>query len=100
MVAPRNAARDLHIDDAVAHPVAPDGFAQDMFQGRTGDRRRQAQFAQRPVEPVEMGLLVDEPAVLDRDHLIDRVGELVSPILDMDCCVAVRREAAVDIGDS
>ena len=47
-----------------------------------------------------MGLFVDETPVLDGDHLIDRVGELVAAILDMHRRIAVSRKAAIDIGDS
>jgi hypothetical protein len=41
--------------------------------------------------------VVDQPAADDGDHFIYRVGELIAPILDMDCRLSMSEILAVNV---
>ena len=83
VIAPRGAARDLEIDEAVAHAIARDDFAQDAPQRRLADRRGDAQArASERFQPREMTGLVDQPAAADLADFVDAVAELEGAILD------------------
>ena len=60
VVAPRHAARHLHVHQAVLQPVAPHQLADDEAQRRPRHRPVDAKLAQGAVEPVEMRPLVDQ----------------------------------------
>ena len=47
-----------------------------------------------------MALFVDQPAAADLAHLIDAVGELIAPVLDMNGGPGMGKVAAVDVGDA
>src|SRR5690606_4908801 len=99
VIARGGAARDLDIDQAVAHPVAADGFTQYDAQrlGRHGNV--DAQLGQAARQPAQVALIVSQPAVKHRPDLIDAVGELKPAILDVDHSLTVRLIDAVYIGD-
>jgi hypothetical protein len=44
-----------------------------------------------------MKRVVDQPAADDGDHFIYRVGELIAPILDMDCRLSMSEILAVNV---
>ena len=100
VVAPRDAARHLQIDEAVVHAVARDRLAQHDAEHVARHRHRDAQLAERAFEPVHVAALVDQPPSPHLAHLVDAVGELVAAILDMDLRGAMRHVAAVHIGDA
>ena len=84
VVAPRDAAGDLQIDQAVADAVAAHDLAQHDAQRRRAHRPRDAELAERALEPRHVPRLVDQPAAANLADLVDAVGELVAAILDMD----------------
>ena len=100
MIAARHAARDLHVEQAVSHPVAPDDFADHVDERGPCHRPVDAQFAERAAEAIEMTGEIDDIAVTDLADLVDPVGELITAVLDMDAGVRVRHVGAVDIGNS
>ena len=100
MIAPRHAAGDLQIDDAVADAVARQHFAQHDAERALCHRHADAQFGERALQPFEVAPLVDEAAVPHLADFIDAVGELIAAVLDMDRGVAHRQIAAVDVGDA
>ena len=100
MVAPRRAARDLQIDEAVADPVAGDDLAQDAPQRLLADRRGDAQRRQRRLQPREMARLVDQRAVAHQADFIDAVAEDEGAIQDRHACLGERQVAAIDVGDA
>ena len=100
MVAPRDAARDLQIENAVAHPVAGDGLAEHDGERIARHRHVDAQFRKRALQPVHVAALVDQPAAPHLAHLVDAVGELVAAVLDMHGRRAMRHVASVHIGDA
>ena len=77
-------ARDLQIDDAVAHAVAAHGLAQDDEKRRLAHRRGGSGARRDCAQPRQMALRVGQLAVEDGPDLIDAVGELKAAILDMD----------------
>src|SRR4029077_5208786 len=77
-----------------------DGLADDDLERRVPHRRSDAQFGKRAMEAREMRRLVDEVPAIDRDHLINPVGELEAAILDMHRRLAMRQVLAGDIGDA
>src|SRR6202007_2891667 len=97
MVAARDTARDLHIDDTVVHAIAADGLVHD--DGERGRRhwKSDAQLAQRAPQPFEVAALIDQPASPHLANLVDAVGELIATILDMNHSVARRQIAAIHI---
>src|SRR6266545_846616 len=100
MVAARDPAGDLHVDDAVVHAVPPDAFAHHEPQGRWCHRPGDLQLTERAPQAIEVAPLVDHPAAPDLAQLVNAVGELVAAILDMDHGVAPRQIATVDIGNA
>ena len=99
MIAGRHAAGDLHIDDAVADAVAAHDLAHDDAQRGRRHRPDDPQFAKRTGEPRHVAALVDQPAAAHLADLVDAVGKLVAPVLDVHHGVGVRQVAAVDVGD-
>ncbi len=98
VVAPRHAAADLQIDDAVADAVARHHLAQHDAERARRHRHADAQFGERALQPLEMAPLVDQATAPHLADFIDAVGELIAAILDMDLGVAHRQIAAVDVG--
>jgi hypothetical protein len=47
-----------------------------------------------------MRFFIDQPSPLNGNDLIDAVGKLVTPVLDMDGGAAMRQVVAVDVGYS
>ena len=72
---------------------------QHQRQRRAAHRHGDAQLAQAALQPREVALGVGQLAAEHRPDLVDAVGELVAAVLDVDDGLAVRDEAAVDIGD-
>ena len=99
MVAPRHAAGDLQIDDAVADAVPRHHLAQHDAErgGDIGMRMRNS--ASERFEPFEVAPLVDEAPSPHLADFVNAVGELIAAILDMDLGVAERQVAAVDVSD-
>ena len=100
MVAPRHAARDLQIDDAVADAIAPDRLVQHGAERGKRHRHRDAKLAERALQPLHVAALVDEAPLAHLAHLVDAVGELVAAVLDVHARVAVRQVTAVHIGNA
>ena len=94
MIAARDAARHLHIDDAVLDPVARDHFVQDDVQRRQRHRQLDAQFAERAHQALHVPALVDQAPAPHLADFIDAVGKLIAAVLDMDRGV----RCAADIG--
>ena len=100
MVAARLAARDLQIEQTVAHPVAAHGFAQHDGQGGPAHGHGDVDLAERAFQAGEMPLGVGQAAAEHRPDLIDAVAELVTPVVDVNDGNGVRRIGAVDISDT
>ena len=99
-IAPRDAAGDLQIDDAVAHAIAPHGFAHHDRQRRRRHRARDAQFGERAIEPRHMTALVDQTPCPHLADFVDAVGELIAAVFDRDHGVGMRQIAAIDVGNA
>ena len=98
MVARGDAARHLHVDEAVPDAVAADEFALDRRERGPRHRHVDLDFRERPLETVEVPALVDRMAADHLADLVDAVGELVAAILDMHRRIPVSDIASVDIG--
>ena len=98
MVAAGHATRHLHVDQPVAQAVAAHQLTQDEAQCPTRNRPVDPELAQRPVEPVDVRHLVYQTTIAYAHDLVDTVGELVAPVLDVNAGLAVIDVAAVDIG--
>ncbi len=90
MIARRHAPGHLNVDDAVAHAIAAQHLAHHGLERRLTHRRRDLELRERAPEALQMQALVHQAPALDRDHLVDAVGELVAAILDVDGGLAVR----------
>src|SRR5690606_4898115 len=97
MIARRHATRHLHIDEAVSHAIAARYLAHDQFQSRAAQRPADTQLPQGSVESVEMPRHIDDEAARHLAHLIDAIGELVPPVLDMYGGLSVTDITAVHI---
>ena len=84
MVPRRRAARDLHVHDAVADPVAAQDFAGHEPERVAWNRHVHPELAERALQAVQVRLLVDHSTAEDGGDFVDPVRELVSPVLDMD----------------
>ncbi len=100
MVAPGDASGHLQVDDAVAHPVAPDGLAQGDGQRRAGHGHGDAQLAKTALQPGEVALGVGQLAFHHGPHFVDPVAELVAAVLDRNPRFRLAQEAAVHIGQT
>src|ERR1700687_897820 len=100
MVAPRHAARHLYIDEPVAYRVAPNRLAHDVRQCSACDGWTNMHFAKRSVEPRQMGRLINELRAAHGANLIDAVGELVAPVLDVNARVRERHVPPIHICDA
>ena len=100
MVAGRSTARYLQVDDAVAHPIAAQNLAGHQPERTAGERQIHPEFAERTLEPVQVRLLVDHPPAAYGGNLVDPVGELVTPVLDMNVGLVVGQVAAVHVCDA
>ena len=94
-------ARHLQVDEAVLQPVAAHHFAHHHHAApRVAIGMGIASSSQAAFETVEMALLIEQQAVIDRAHFVDGVGELQAAIFDVNGRARVREIAAVDIGDA
>ena len=100
MVAWRDTARDLHVEEAVAEAVPAHQLGADQLEAAAGHRHVDAQLAQRALQAIEVQVFVDQSAVRDRHHLVDAVGKLIATILDMNRGPAVRLVSPIDVGVS
>ena len=100
MIPGRYAARNLKIDQPVLHPVSAHDLSQDKSQGGKAHRLSYPQFSQRPLQPFKMKPLIHEPACPDPAHFIDAVGELISPVLNVNCRLGMADVTSVNIGDA
>ena len=100
VVAGRHPARDLQIDDAVAHPVSPYAFVHHDREGGLRHRHLDAELLERALEAGHVAALIDHAAAPHLADLVDAIRELVAAILDMDRSCALRQIATVHIGDA
>ena len=100
MVAPRYAAGDLQINEAIADAVPRHHFTEHDAERLDRHRHRDAQFAERALQPRDVAALVDQPPAAHLADFIDAVGELIAAVLDMDFGLAERQIAAVYVGDA
>ena len=82
VIAPRRAAADLQIDEAVAHAVPPHDLAHDEPQRRLADRPGDPHRGKRAREAGEMARLLDQRAAADLADLVDAVAEGEGAIVD------------------
>ena len=100
MVTGSNAARHLHIDNAVAYAIAGQRFAHHDFHGSAAHWGGNAQFCQRAFQAVEMGVFVNQPRIVHGTNLIHAIGKLIAAILDMNAGHIYRLINAVYIGNA
>ncbi len=100
VVTRRHATRDLDVERARGQPVETQQLSDLDAEMRLRERHRDADLAERPRHPREMEVLVDHAAADDCDHLVNRVGELVAAVLDMDHGHVVADILAVHVGNS
>ena len=100
MIAPRNAARNLKIDQPGLYPVFAKQVPDDHPQRISRSRRFDPDFPKGMLEPFEMPCLVHKPAIAHAPDLIDGIPELIPPVFDMDGGLAMRNIAAIDIGNA
>ncbi len=100
MVPSRDAAGHLEIEETVADPVSAQHLPYDMNQRRATHRPAYRKLMQRSPEAIEMPIQVDDEPVPDLADLVDTVGKLIAPILDVNGGLGVPDISAVDIGDS
>ena len=100
VVAGRHPARDLQIDDAVAHPVSPYAFVHHDREGGLRHRHLDAELLERALEAGHVAALIDHAAAPHLADLVDAVGELVAPVLDVHHGFAMRPVAAVHVGEA
>ena len=100
MVAARHAARDLQVDDTVAHPVAANAFAHHDRQRRLRHRHLDAQLVERAAQAGHVAPGIDDAAAAHLADFVDPVGELVAAIFDVGGGCVPRQIATVHIGDA
>jgi hypothetical protein len=100
VIARRDAAADLEVDEAVGDQVLRQGPADHLAQGGPAHRRGDAQLAEAPVQPLEVAGLVGQGAAEHGPNLVDAVGELEAAVLDVHQGPAVGDVPAVDVGDA
>jgi hypothetical protein len=83
--------------NAIADPVAPDRLAQNSVPCACSHRFRNFQLAQGTGQTRHVTAFVDDPAVVNFAHLVDRITELKAAILGMDRGVDVVLVATVDV---
>src|SRR5690348_9235497 len=98
MVASCNTASHLHIDKAVAQPVAAHQLTDDERKRLARYGRRDPQFLQRAIETIEVRRLVDQLAIAHAHHFVDAVSKLITPILDMNLRETMINITAIHIG--
>ena len=100
MIARRHAAADLQIDEAFVDPVAPHHLVENAIECRAAHRATDPQLAQGPLQALVVPIPVDQPAIEDRNDLIDPIGELHAAVFYMDVGRIVRKVTAVDVSDT
>ena len=101
MASRRDATGDLHVDNTtVDDSIAADHLGENHPQRPRAHRPGNSQLRQRPAETGQVRLLVDQTAPLNGDDLVDAVGKLVAPVLDVDDGVGMEPVASVDVSDS
>ena len=63
MIAPRHAARDLHVKQTFRHAIAPRHFAQNKAQRRKRHRHGKLDFAQGTFQTRQVQILINEAAI-------------------------------------
>ena len=91
-VARARAARDLQVDEPVAHAVAPDGLAHHARPGARRHRLGDAELGQRAGQALHVPRLVDQPAAPHLAHLVDRIAELEAAVLGVHARLRVRAD--------
>src|SRR5215469_12420402 len=100
MITPRDAARNLQIDNAVADAVASDHFAYDNAERARGHRHADVQFAKRALKPFQVPPPVDQLAAPHLAYFINAIAELIAAILDVNFGLGERQVTAIDISDA
>ena len=95
MVAPRNAAGDLQIDDAVLERgCARTTSCSTTLSADSGIGSAMRSSPSERTQALHVPALVDQAAAAHLADFIDAVGELIAAVLDMDA----RRRCAADSG--
>ena len=100
MVARRDTAPDLEIDDSFGDSIAPHHLIENRVQRPPAHRPVAVEFAERSIEPAMVQSALDQTSKHHGDDFVDAIGKLHAAILDMDPGGGVRSIAAVDVGNT
>ena len=95
MSARGNSSGDLKIKGPTGDPVEPEQLGDFYAENRCRKRQLHPDTAQRPLKAFKVKLFINHSPPDDRDDLVDRVGELIASVLNVNSGVAMPDKPAI-----